>query len=160
MAPVTEAMNAVPGGRCGHPVLAAAPPSRGVRGGAGSATDLPDTPRPAEAEHRAHRQLDGPILLVWDLNTHVSAATPVMVDARDWLHEIRLPAYAPDLSPTEGVWSHLKRSIGNLAVTGVDHLLAIIKNPAQEHSVPYRPARRVPRPHRPDPGLTLEPDTT
>jgi DivIVA domain-containing protein len=30
--------------------------------------------------------------------------------------------------PPQGVWSHLKRSIGNLAVTGVDHLLAIIKN--------------------------------
>jgi putative transposase len=30
-----------------------------------------------------------------------------MIDARDWLHVIRLPAYAPDLNPTEGVWSHL-----------------------------------------------------
>ncbi|GAA3449718.1 hypothetical protein GCM10018962_15510 [Dactylosporangium matsuzakiense] len=26
------------------------------------------------------------------------------------------------------MWSHLKRSIGNLAVRGVDHLQAIIKN--------------------------------
>jgi putative transposase len=26
------------------------------------------------------------------------------------------------------VWSHLKRSIGNLAVSGVDQLLAIVKN--------------------------------
>ncbi len=34
------------------------------------------------------------------------------------LHVIRLPAYAPDLTPTEGVWSHLKRSLGNLTVRG------------------------------------------
>ena len=66
----------------------------------------------------AHQQLDGPIVLVWDnLNTHLSVAMRAMIGARDWLHVIRLPAYAPDLNPTEGVWSHLKRSIGNLAVT-------------------------------------------
>ena len=28
-----------------------------------------------------------------------------MINARDWLHVIRLPAYAPDLNPTEGVRS-------------------------------------------------------
>ncbi|MEV0005815.1 transposase [Micromonospora sp. NPDC050980] len=48
------------------------------------------------------------------LNTHVSAATRQMIDARGGLHVIRLPAYAPDLNPTEAVWSHRKRSIGNL----------------------------------------------
>ena len=105
----------------------------------------------------AHQQLDGPIVLVWDnLNTHISAAMRAMIDARDWLHVIRLPAYAPDLNPTEGVWSHLKRSIGNLAVRGVDHLQAIIKNRLK--SIQYRDdlidgflALT---------GLTLEPDTT
>ena len=77
----------------------------------------------------AHQQLGGPIVLVWDnLNTHVSTAMRQLIAARDWLHVIRLPAYAPDLNPTEAVWSHLKRSIGNLAVRGVDHLQAIIKN--------------------------------
>lgn len=61
-------------------------------------------------------------MLVWDnLNTHISAAMRQMIAGRDWLTVIRLPAYAPDLNPTEGVWSHLKRSIGNLAVTGLDH---------------------------------------
>ena len=74
---------------------------------------------------------------MWDnLNTHVSATMRAMIDARDRLHVIRLPAYAPDLNPTEAVWSHLKRSIGNLAVTGVDHLLAIIKNRLK--SIQYR----------------------
>lgn len=77
----------------------------------------------------AHQQLGGPIVLVWDnLNTHISVAMRELIAARDWLHVVRLPAYAPDLNPTESVWSHLKRSIGNLAVNGVDHLLAIVKN--------------------------------
>ena len=85
----------------------------------------------------AHQQLDGPIVLIWDnLNTHVSVAMRTMLAARDWLHVIRLPAYAPDLNPTEAVWSHLKRSIGNLAVHGVDHLQAIIKNRLK--SIQYR----------------------
>ncbi|GAA3450528.1 transposase [Dactylosporangium matsuzakiense] len=77
----------------------------------------------------AHQQLGGPIVLIWDnLNTHVSAVKRQLIAARAWLHVIRLPAYAPALNPTEAVWSHLKRSIGNLAVHGVDHLQAIVKN--------------------------------
>jgi transposase len=43
-----------------------------------------------------------------------------LIASRDCLHVIRLPAYALDLNPTEGVWSRLKRSIGNLAVQGID----------------------------------------
>lgn len=105
----------------------------------------------------AHQQLDGPMVVIWDnLNVHISAVMRRMIDARDWLHVIRLPAYAPDLNPTEGVWSHLKRSIGNLAVTGVDHLQAIIKNRLK--AIQYRTdlldgllAHT---------GLTLETDTT
>jgi transposase len=59
-------------------------------------------------------------LCCWDnLNPHVSAAMRELVATRVWPHVIRLPAYAPDLNPTEGVWSRLKRGIGNLAVHGV-----------------------------------------
>jgi transposase len=105
----------------------------------------------------AHQQLGGPIVLVWDnLNTHVSAAMRAMIDGRDWLHVIRLPAYAPDLNPTEGVWSHLKRSIGNLAVRGVDHLLAIIKN--RFKSLQFR--TDLLDGFLTHTGLTLKPDTT
>ncbi|MER7471691.1 transposase [Micromonospora sp. NPDC000018] len=86
----------------------------------------------------AHQQLGGPIVLVWDnLNTHINAAMRHLIASRDWLTVIRLPAYAPGLNPTEGVWSHLKRSIGNLAVTGIDQLIAIIKNPLKR--IQYRP---------------------
>lgn len=77
----------------------------------------------------AHQYLQAPIVLIWDnLNTHVSVKMRQLVDGRDWLHVIQLPAYAPDLNPTEGVWSHVKRSLGNLAATSVDHLAAIVRN--------------------------------
>lgn len=77
----------------------------------------------------AHQQLGGPIVLIWDnLNTHISRRMRALIAARDWLQVIQLPAYAPDLNPVEGVWSHLKRSLGNLAVTGIDHLMAVVKN--------------------------------
>ncbi len=96
------------------------------------------------------RQLGGPIVLIWDnLNTHISVAIRQMIDARDWLTVIGLPAYAPDLNPIEAVWSHLRRSVGNLAVTGVDHLLTIIRTAIRASRT--APTRRVPRSHRPDP---------
>jgi putative transposase len=77
----------------------------------------------------AHQVLKAPIIVVWDnLNTHTSVAMRGLIAARHWLTVVRLPAYAPDLNPTEGVWSHLKRSLGNLPVRGVDHLAATIKN--------------------------------
>ncbi|GLI03585.1 transposase [Phytohabitans aurantiacus] len=105
----------------------------------------------------AHQQLHGPIVLVWDnLNAHISAAMRQMIDARNWLHVIRLPAYAPDLNPTEALWSHLKRSIRDLTVTGVDHLQAIIKNRLK--AIQYR--TDLLNGFLAHTGLTLEPDTT
>ncbi|WP_433432917.1 transposase [Nonomuraea sp. CA-141351] len=38
-----------------------------------------------------------------------------------------LPSYAPELNPTEGVWSHLKRSLGKLASAALDQLGALIR---------------------------------
>ena len=83
----------------------------------------------------AHQYLKAEIVLIWDnLNVHVSAAMRDLAGNRDWLHVIQLPAYAPDLNPTEGVWSHVK---GNLADTGVDHLVAIVRNRLKR--IQYRP---------------------
>jgi len=86
-------------------------------------------------ENRLHRipstrptSAYGPIVLVWDnLNTHVSRRMHALIAARHWLTVVRLPAYAPDLNPTEGVWSWMKRGITNIAVHGVDHLADIAK---------------------------------
>jgi transposase len=86
----------------------------------------------------AHHQLGGPIVVRWDnLNTHVSAAMRELIAARDWLHVIRLPSYAPDLNPVEHVWSHAKRGLGNLIVRGVDQLVAVMKNRLKR--IQYRP---------------------
>ncbi|MFC6020782.1 transposase [Plantactinospora solaniradicis] len=79
-----------------------------------------------------------------------------LIVVRAWLHVIRLPAYAPDLNPTEQVWSHLKRGIDNLAVTGVDQILAIVRNRLRR--IQYRPD--LVDGFLAHTGLTLEPDAT
>ncbi len=64
----------------------------------------------AELIAAAHQQLHAPVILIWDnLNTHISAAMRALISARpDWLTEVRLPSYAPDLNPAEGVWANMK----------------------------------------------------
>src|SRR3954470_19226486 len=61
------------------------------------------------------------------LTTHVSVRMRTLIAARSWLTVIRLPAYAPDLNPTEGVWAWMKRGITNTAIHGVDHLAQLVK---------------------------------
>lgn len=86
----------------------------------------------------AHQYLKAPLVVIWDnLNTHISAAMRKLIAARDWLHVIQLPAYAPDLNPTESVWSHVKHSLGNLAVTNAHHLATIVRNRLKR--IQYRP---------------------
>lgn len=86
----------------------------------------------------AHHRLGGPIVLVWDrLNTHRSAAMNRLVAARPWLTVFCLPGYAPELNPVEGVWSHLKRSLANLAKRTVDQLAWLITSRLRR--VQYRP---------------------
>jgi putative transposase len=76
----------------------------------------------------AHQQLGGPLVLVWDnLNTHVSRAMRELVSARDWLTVFQLPPYASELNPVESVWSHLKRSLANLAKRDIAQLTALVK---------------------------------
>ncbi|MFE7077656.1 transposase [Streptomyces sp. NPDC057620] len=61
------------------------------------------------------------------MNTHVSRAMRQLVANRDWLTVYQLPPYAPELNPVEAVWSHLKRSLANLAKHGIDQLNAMVK---------------------------------
>jgi hypothetical protein len=88
----------------------------------------------------AHNQLHSPVILIWDnLNTHISAAMRAFTGAHpDWLTEVRLPAYAPDINAVEGAWANMKNGLGNLAAADVDQLTAIIKNRLK--SIQYRPA--------------------
>jgi DDE superfamily endonuclease len=87
----------------------------------------------------AHQQLHAPVVLVWDnLNTHVSATMGRFVSSHcDWLTEVRLPAYAPDLNPAEGVWANMKNGLGNLAARNVDQLAAVVRNRLKR--IQYRP---------------------
>jgi transposase len=86
----------------------------------------------------AHQQLGGPLVVVWDnLNTHVSGLMTELVTTRDWLTVYRLPPYAPELNPVEPVWSHLKRSLANLAKRNLSELTALVK--ARLKRMQYRP---------------------
>jgi transposase len=86
----------------------------------------------------AHQQLAGPLVVVWDnLNTHVSRAMAELIAARDWLTVYQLPPYAHELNPVELVWSHLKRSLANLAKRNIAQLTALVKTRLKR--MQYRP---------------------
>lgn len=98
---------------------------RGPRQGRRKGFTETDYARPLDA---AHQQLGGPVVLIWaNLNTHISRAMRHLIAARDWLTVFQLPPYAPELNPVEGVWSHLKRSLANLAKHGIDQLTTLVK---------------------------------
>lgn len=76
----------------------------------------------------AHQQLGTPIVLVWDnLGGHTSAVMRALTASRAWLRVYQLPAYAPELNPTEGVWSSLKRGLGNLVPGTITDLNRLVK---------------------------------
>ncbi len=86
----------------------------------------------------AHQQLAGPLVVVWDnSNTYVSAAMTALAAARDWLTVYQLPPYAHELNPVELVWSHLKRSLANLAKRNLGELTALVKTRLKR--MQYRP---------------------
>ncbi|CAM5264570.1 hypothetical protein GCM10010345_88600 [Streptomyces canarius] len=72
---------------------------------------------------RAHIQLGGPIVVVWDnLNTHLAAGLKRYEAEHDWLTTVRLPSYAPDLNPVEAVWSLVRRTMADTAFDTPDDL--------------------------------------
>jgi transposase len=60
-----------------------------------------------------------------------------LIAARPWLTVYQLPAYAHELNPVEPVWSHLKRSLANLANRNLGQLAALVKNRLKQ--MQYRP---------------------
>jgi putative transposase len=86
----------------------------------------------------AHQQLGGPIVLVWDgLPGHRSATMRRLIAARPWLRVYVLPGYAPELNPSENVWSNLRRGLANLAAGTITDLARIAKNRLKR--MQYRP---------------------
>lgn len=88
---------------------------------------------------RAHIQLGGPIVLVWDnLRMHlVEAMRRFIADHADWLTGFQLPCYATDLNPQEGIWSLVKRDIGNLAAADLGQIARAVKRRLKQ--IQYRP---------------------
>ncbi|MFH8520689.1 transposase [Streptomyces gelaticus] len=78
---------------------------------------------------RARIQLGGPIVLVWDnVRLHLTAGMKEFFAANaEWLTVFQLPAYAPDLNPTEGVWALVKRDLGNLAAADLSEITRAVK---------------------------------
>ena len=76
-----------------------------------------------------HRELAGPLVWCWDnLNVHlVPEMTRFITENKDWLRVYRLPAYAPELNPVEGIWSLLKRAIAHFAAADLNGLVRIVK---------------------------------
>jgi len=87
----------------------------------------------------AHRQLAAPLVWVWDnLNVHLAPElASFAAENKAWLRVYRLPAYAPDMNPAEGIWSLLKRSMVNFAAADVAGLVRIIKRKLKK--IQYRP---------------------
>ena len=50
-----------------------------------------------------------------------------LIETRQWLTVYQLPPYAHELNPVELVWSHLKRSLANLAKRNLAQLTALVK---------------------------------
>ncbi|MER5617810.1 transposase [Streptomyces sp. NPDC002215] len=77
---------------------------------------------------RAHIQLSGPIVVVWDnLNTHLAAGLKQYEAEHDWLTTFRLPPYAPDLNPVEAIWSLVRRAMANTAFDAPDDLDRVLR---------------------------------
>jgi len=79
-----------------------------------------------------------------------------LIAARDWLTIYRLPPYAHELNPVEQVWSHLKRSLANLAKRNLTQLSILIKTRLRR--MQYRPGCSTAS--SPAPGLTSAPSVT
>jgi len=71
-----------------------------------------------------HRHIRRKIILVWDRSSvHRSAAKFFEQQHPDWFQFEWLPAYAPDLNPTEQIWNHAKYSdLANFLPQDVTHL--------------------------------------
>ncbi|MFI8326888.1 transposase [Streptomyces sp. NPDC085529] len=54
----------------------------------------------------------------------------------EWFTVFRLPTYAPGLNPQEGVWSLVKRDIGNLAAADLSQIARAVKRKLKQ--IQYR----------------------
>jgi hypothetical protein len=88
---------------------------------------------------RSRIRLGGPIVLVWDnVRLHLTKPLREFIEANgDWPTVFQLPTYAPDLNPQEGIWSLVKRDIGNLAAADLSQITRAVKRKLK--MLQYRP---------------------
>ncbi|PLW72248.1 DDE endonuclease [Streptomyces sp. SCUT-3] len=88
---------------------------------------------------RARIQLGGPIVLVrGNVRFHLTAGMREFIAANAaWLTVFQLPTYAPDLNPQEGIWSLVKRDLGNLAAADLGRITRAVK--CRLKQIRYRP---------------------
>ena len=86
------------------------------------------------------RQLDGPVILIWDrLMAHRAQKVNRFIDRKPQLQSFFLPPYAPELNPVENVWGYLKMNpLANYAASDIESLAMRTR----------RHARSVQRKHR------------
>jgi transposase len=89
---------------------------------------------------RARLQLGDPIVLIWDnVRLHLTRQLREFIAANaEWLTVVQLPTYAPDLNPTEGIWSLVKRDIGYLAAADITEVTTAVKRLLK--SLQYQPS--------------------
>ena len=72
------------------------------------------------------RHIDGKLLLIWDgLSAHHGQAVKEFLKAGGTarIHLQRLPGYAPDLNPEEGIWRYLKHiEMGNICCATIEEI--------------------------------------
>ena len=80
------------------------------------------------------RHVRGQVVLIWDgLQAHRSAPVRAWIEQeRHWLRVERLPAYAPELNPVEGLWAWLKGAcLANVCGDELAPLVASVRNGAR-----------------------------
>jgi len=124
-------------------------PPPGRRSGRRAAGDIrrrSPIPAGAASRHRGRhggihhaRRTRRPAVLVWDnVRIHLTAPLREFIAANpDWLTVFQLPSYAPDLNPQEGIWSMVKRDIGNLAAADLSQITRAVKRRLKQTQ--YRP---------------------
>lgn len=88
-----------------------------------------DSPKLIEFLEALHREIDGPVTLVWDnLKAHHSKLVQhYLQENAHWLEVVYLPPYCPELNPIEYVWSSWKRTyLANYCPRNTDDLCDLL----------------------------------
>ncbi|MFF1306179.1 transposase [Streptomyces sp. NPDC058307] len=73
-----------------------------------------------------------------NLRLHLTVGMRAFIETNaEWLTVFHLPTYAPDLNPQEGIWSLVKREIGNLAAADLTQITRAVKRRLKR--IQYRP---------------------